>query len=150
MTRDDKTIYIRSLQRGALFVCPQKDRALSNSEEACEDCDCISEKPSGLAPNRDEPGADGTVRKAHYGSGEQPWDTILSQGWGPAFAAGCVVRYLRRDKAVEHSLESARWYFDRLRGNAVKEHGMWEYEFAKLVNIMSREELDKVGFHKYG
>ena len=54
--------------------------------------------------NRDELGEDGTVRKAHYGSGRQPWDHIKAAGWGPEFAAGCVLRYLRRTKDPEHSL----------------------------------------------
>ena len=65
-------------------------------------------------PNRDTPGADGSVRKAHYGEGEQPWDTMLRLGWAIPFAAGCVLRYLRRDKDPAHSLESARWYYQQL------------------------------------
>lgn len=68
-----------------------------------------------IYPNRPTPGADGTMRKAHYGEGRQPRDDIVDAGWGPAFAAGCVLRYLRRAKDPEHSLESARWYWARLR-----------------------------------
>jgi hypothetical protein len=59
-------------------------------------------------PDRDAPGPDGTVRKAHYGDGVQPWDLIVAAGWAPEFAAGCVLRYLRRTKDPDHSLESAR------------------------------------------
>jgi hypothetical protein len=57
---------------------------------------------------------DETVRQDHYGTGRQAWDDIVEYGWGPAFAAGNVLKYLRRDKAAEHSLESARWYWRQL------------------------------------
>lgn len=57
----------------------------------------------------------GDGRKAHYGPGEQPWDTTLKLGWGPHAAAAHVLRYLRRDKAVEHSLQSARVYYGWLK-----------------------------------
>jgi len=30
---------------------------------------------------------DQTVRKSWYGDGEQPYDTAVRLGWGPAFAA---------------------------------------------------------------
>ena len=49
-------------------------------------------------PDREALGSDGTTRKAHYGQGKQPWDYIVEAGWAPEFAAGCVLRYLRRDK----------------------------------------------------
>jgi hypothetical protein len=58
---------------------------------------------------------DGTVRQDHYGDGRQPWDDIVDAHWGPAFAAGNVLKYLRRTKDPKHSLESARWYWARLR-----------------------------------
>lgn len=46
MDRDSKTAFIRLLQdQGVIFVCPQKDRALLDNEGACENCDCISDKP---------------------------------------------------------------------------------------------------------
>ena len=57
---------------------------------------------------------DSTIRKAHYGAGKQPWDLIKEAGWAPHFAAANVLKYLRRDKQLEHSLESARWYFREL------------------------------------
>lgn len=75
---------------------------------------------------------DGAPRKDHYGAGRQPWDDIVDQGWGPEFAAGNVLKYLRRPNKVPagllgpedtegilestraHSIESARWYYDRL------------------------------------
>jgi len=65
----------------------------------------------------------GDGRKAHYGPGEQPWDTTLKLGWGPHAAAAHVLRYLRRDKAVEHSLQSARVYYGWLKDLAAKDDG---------------------------
>jgi hypothetical protein len=56
----------------------------------------------------------GVVRQDHYGPGRQPWDDILDANWGPEFAAGNILKYLRRDKQKEHSLTSANWYHDRL------------------------------------
>jgi hypothetical protein len=53
-------------------------------------------------------------RQAHYGQGRQAWDDILDEGWAPEFAAGNILKYLRRTKEPEHSLESARWYYARL------------------------------------
>lgn len=67
-----------------------------------------------ITADRETPGEDGTKRKAHYGDGEQPWDIIVRMGWGAPFAAGNVIKYLRRTKDPEHSLESARWYYDRV------------------------------------
>lgn len=55
-----------------------------------------------------------TDRKKHYGEGRQPWDDIVDAGWAAEFAASNVLKYLRRDKEHEHSLESAKWYYDRL------------------------------------
>jgi hypothetical protein len=56
----------------------------------------------------------GTPRQAHYGAGRQPWDDVLDAGWAPEFCAGNVLKYLRRDKERQHSVESARWYYRRL------------------------------------
>lgn len=75
-------------------------------------------KPPVLAPIREGQG-DAYPRKIHYGpKGKQPWDDMLAFGWGPHFAGGCILRYLRRDKAVEHSRESAVWYYNRLYDGA--------------------------------
>src|ERR1700722_9103106 len=73
-------------------------------------------------PDREELGADGSTRKQHYGHGEQPWDVIVRIGWGPEVAASCIIRYLRRTKDLEHSLESARWYHARLTEMTRAEH----------------------------
>lgn len=61
-------------------------------------------------------GIDGTTRKAHYGAGRQPWDDIKDFGWGPAFAAGNALKYVRRAAAKngEDDLKKARWYYDEL------------------------------------
>lgn len=98
-----------------------------------------------LAPNRAKLGAGGEARKAHYGDGEQPWDAIVASGWGPAFAAGCVVRYLRRDKAREHSLESARWYYARLVEGVATRPGEatsaeWQRALDRLELILTQAE----------
>ena len=64
--------------------------------------------------NPDEPErSDG--RKLHYGQGKQPVDTIRELGWAPEFFAGNVLKYLRRDKAREHSVQSARVYYGWLQ-----------------------------------
>jgi hypothetical protein len=102
----------------------------------------------GLAPVR-ESATDAEPRKAHYGSGVQPWDLILEEGWGPAFAAGCVLRYLRRDKAIEHSLESARWYATRLaEGAFARKYGdqqAWVVAWSKLSARLTPDEAKKIG-----
>lgn len=103
-----------------------------------------------LFENRADPGADGTVRKAHYGDGEQPWDVAVRLGWGPVAAAFCVLRYLRRDKAIEHSRESARWYYARLVDGASREiddlkcfqnNGPWTIAFHELETELTVAEL---------
>lgn len=97
-----------------------------------------------LAADRKEPGAGGETRKMHYGAGEQPWDLIVASGWGPAFAAGCVLRYLRRDKAREHSFESARWYYARLVEGCAKAPRSdvlgWQSALDRLELILTKEE----------
>jgi hypothetical protein len=91
-------------------------------------------------PDRVQSGADGTVRKAHYGDGIQPWDLIVAAGWAPEFAAGCVLRYLRRTKDPEHSLESARWYWTQLHELAKKGHA--KYVLGTLISMLTKNELD--------
>jgi hypothetical protein len=89
--------------------------------------------------DRAEPGADGSVRKAHYGEGEQPWDLIVHAGWGAEFAAGCVLRYLRRTKDPAHSLESARWYWERL---AAMDNA--QYVRGTLRGMLAEDELKRL------
>lgn len=61
-------------------------------------------------------GIDGTIRKAHYGAGKQPWDEIKELGWAEHFAGGCVLKYVRRHKAKngQDDLDKARWYWTEL------------------------------------
>lgn len=80
---------------------------------------------------------DGTLRKSRYGTGRQPWDDIVDLGWGPHFAAGNVLKYLRRDKDREHSIESARWYYARLTEEATYE---WDTARLQLNAILTQEE----------
>lgn len=56
-------------------------------------------------------------RAKHYGSGRQPWDDIVELGWAPAFAAGNVLKYVRRAAAKngEDDLRKARWYYHELK-----------------------------------
>jgi hypothetical protein len=57
----------------------------------------------------------GVVRQDRYGPSRQPWDDAVDEGWAPEAAALNILKYLRRDKEPAHSLESARWYYARLR-----------------------------------
>ena len=93
---------------------------------------------------------DGTLRKSRYGAGRQPWDDIKDAGWGPAFAAGNVLKNLRRSKEPEHSLESAKWYWARLNEEAAKEpwgvHAPhpWRDALVDLRGILHQGELYKI------
>lgn len=91
-----------------------------------------------LAPEHN--GTDGTKRKDHYGEGKQPWDTIKEMGWAPAFAASNVIKYLRRTKDPEHSLESARWYDAQLRA-MVRETNSFENPFIEEIWNKLQNEL---------
>lgn len=102
-----------------------------------------------LAPVREGQG-DSEPRKAHYGDGEQPWDVIVRLGWGPAFAASNVIKYLRRTKNPEHSLESARWYADRLEDGMMgkipgwtnpEAVALWRNAFDKVTGELSLDEI---------
>lgn len=102
--------------------------------------------------DREEKGKDGSVRKAHYGDGEQPWDTVVLEGWAPHFAAANVLKYLRRTKDPKHSLESARWYHERLieMFSATPEN-MWEHKhlvawvtYRRLKDVLSDEENNRL------
>jgi len=61
---------------------------------------------------------DGTTRKTYYGAdGRQPWDYIKAEGWGAAFAAGNVLKYMKRapnkgDRADD--TKKAQWYWAEL------------------------------------
>ncbi len=58
---------------------------------------------------------DGSVRKTYYGDGLQPWDIIKANGWAAHFAAGNVLKYMRRAKGDDASdRKKAYWYYDQL------------------------------------
>jgi hypothetical protein len=48
------------------------------------------------------------------GQTRQPWDDILDLGWAPQFAAGNVLKYLRRHKNPDDR-QKAAWYYAALR-----------------------------------
>lgn len=116
------------------------------------------QQQSVLAAAREASGIDNTVRKAHYGDGEQPWDVIVRLGWGPAFAAGNVLKYLRRSKHQEHSMEIAAWYYARLVEGCAQEPQMgastrrykwvpmkpWSAALYNLENELTQEERARV------
>lgn len=91
--------------------------------------------------DRTELGADGTVRKAHYGESRQPIDDIFAAGWGPAFCAGNVLKYLRRTKEPEHSLESAR---DDLTLNVLDRLAAGEVLLRLEGLLLTREERERL------
>jgi hypothetical protein len=100
-------------------------------------------------PHSSEPeitGIDGTVRKAHYGQGRQPWDDIKDWGWAPGFAAGNVVKYIRRHtlKNGADDLAKARWYWAELKA-LTKPDGRALQAYHKLRLELSAEELALLG-----
>lgn len=108
-----------------------------------------------LQDNRKAPGEDGTPRKAHYGSGRQPWDDMVDLGWGPDFAAGSILKYLRRAKDPDHSLESAKWYYAQLYAHAAKEYeqrtqgsevvvGSWTSTLGELETVLTNDEMKQL------
>lgn len=92
---------------------------------------------------------DDTERKRHYGAGRQPWDDIVSVGWAPQFAAGNILKYLRRDKTREHSLESAQWYWARLKELYYTErgHATAAIVLGQLLELLSPDELLRLQKH---
>lgn len=87
-------------------------------------------------------GQDGTERKDYYGEGEQPWDTMVRRGWAACFAAGCILKYIRRNKEgqSEHDLESICVYFNWLSKLAEKD--TIEGDLAReIIEELVNEEL---------
>lgn len=105
-----------------------------------------------LQLNRGQTGEDGTVRKAHYGDGRQPWDDMVDLGWAAHFAAASILKYLRRSKDPEHSLESAQWYYNQLYQHAAAEakvyprpgSGPWERVLGALEKALAKDELKRL------
>lgn len=102
-------------------------------------------------------GIDGTVRQDYYGAGRQPWDDIKLAGWAPAFAAGNVLKYLRRPMKSSASyaqkeqraedLKKARWYWAellKLRATHVAADFIAE-QLRFLLTNAERDELNAEG-----
>lgn len=90
-----------------------------------------------------------TVRKTYYGAGRQPWDDILAQGWGPEFAAGNVLKYIRRIKTPEDDLKKARWYAEELSKMCEKDDGSGYHFVAidvatNLFGLLTDEEKESL------
>ncbi len=93
--------------------------------------------------NPDEPErADG--RKVHYGSGRQPLDDIIDAGWGAAFCAGNVLKYLRRDKQIEDSRTKAIWYWNKLK-ELDRQGEATHSEVKSLMKLLTDDELRFLG-----
>lgn len=99
------------------------------------------------AANPDHPettAADGSVRKAYYGSGEQPWDIIKRFGWAADFAAGNVLKYLRRTKGEPGDVTKARWYWVELKKLADNDYAFARAAVAKLLRELKGGDLAKL------
>lgn len=85
----------------------------------------------------------GDGRKAHYGDGKQPLDDSWAQGWGHAFDATNVLKYLRRIKPgqEQHSKESARWYWRDLVAAGGGKYGKKNQQLATRAMITLRDKL---------
>lgn len=109
--------------------------------------------PEFCVANPDEPervAEDGTVRKAYYGDGRQPWDDMIDFGWAVEFAAGNVLKYLRRTKDLVASVVKAKWYLARLIEFVNDDTDTARMNDAKRVAIrlfkaLTREEIDQLG-----
>jgi len=87
-------------------------------------------------------------RAAHYGSGRQPIDDIKDAGWGPAFAASNVLKYIRRymNKNGDDDIAKARWYWHDLHKMADHtEHGIAALAgidaLHRLRSLLERDEI---------
>lgn len=85
-------------------------------------------------------------RASQYGEGRQPWDDILDQGWGPAFAAGNALKYIRRYKMKngDDDIAKARWYWHELyqRSLNVSLSGQaWVLAHVDLISLLTPEEI---------
>ncbi len=115
----------RSWVTGEMALGNDSGKGAVPIEEARKIYDCLpegallSELERRMAGDAPEVGQ----RAAHYGAGRQPWDDILDVGWGPAFAAGNALKYIRRHAAKngEDDLKKGRWYFHELRKLAAAE-----------------------------
>ncbi len=95
-------------------------------------------------------GIDGTVRKAHYGAGKQPWDEMKELGWAEHFAGACVLKYVRRHKAKngQDDLDKARWYWvelNKLSNADVPSEKAWgAMVLVYLMQELTSDEVQKL------
>lgn len=117
--------------------------AIVSLVEALQDATESQSKAPGPTTEPEIQGEDGTVRKAHYGSGRQPWDDMIVLGWGPHFAAGSALKYIRRykNKNGEDDLAKGRWYYGELLKRSADEiNGGWTVAFSELEELLTIEE----------
>lgn len=87
---------------------------------------------------------DGSVRKSYYGDGEQPWDAMKRIGWAADFAAGNVLKYLRRTKGEPDDLTKARWYWSELKKLAEPDDRFARSALAHLLRELKGTELARL------
>lgn len=66
------------------------------------------------------------------------WDHIVSLGWGPVFAAGCVLTHLRQPQPTPQSLAIAKWYYAKLKEMKALN------KVVALRKTLTKEELEKL------
>jgi hypothetical protein len=92
----------------------------------------------------------GDGRRAHYGAGEQPWDTMAGLGWQPGFAAASILKYLRRSKDPVEDPKKVRWYGRALNELARQERGRGEEDgpartaLRALLGILTQAEGERL------
>lgn len=84
---------------------------------------------------------DNSPREPYYGAGVQPWDQIVEGGFGASFAAGSILKYLRRTKGEwEKDIAKARWYYARMQelpaDAGLRATARW------LMTVLTQEELN--------
>ena len=88
---------------------------------------------------------DQSERQSYYGEGRQPWDDIVEAGFGLQFAAGSILKYLRRAKGErEKDVEKARWYWARFKeiGVSLIDYADGPVVLEWLQTILTNEEKE--------
>lgn len=131
--------------RGLVYVSP----SLPPIESAVE------ERRAPPAPEAEHARTDGTTRKDHYGAGRQPWDDIVDARWGAPFAAGNVLKYMRRNKDVTESRIKGGWYWRELYKLCHVESRLTDFPgnaqlvMNDLVIMLNQPERDFLAFFTY-
>lgn len=140
-----RTSHMTTAERAVLMTLARITRAKSTDPADVRDLDEVLRpfEEDGVGTVTPSERVDVSVRQPHYGDGRQPWDDVVEAGWGPAFAAANVLKYLRRDKVPEYSLESARWYWRQVvdRSNAEPSWvAPWTEAKAQLLHLLTADE----------